>query len=205
MPSPPARWSLRSPPPFIEAYPTLSVGEVARQLAEDRDHLIWRDRYEHVVGIARAEWLDPEHLAIRHRIEEQPYYDSQSGELTLPVTWKGSAENNKRPFTQCPLCQRSVDILVFAGSWHCSSPHHGLRYRSAGLSQVVRWSEKLAEVEGMLAVDQVLGATGKKHLKRAIEREALLVNLRHRSLEANSLQLVIISREWVRPVAARQT
>lgn len=196
----PRRWSLHHRPPFVEAYPTFSVGEAHRQAKHGIDHLVWRDRNRIVTGAARACWLSPQRLVVTFGIEERPYYDACSGELALDVTWKGSLDNNRRPFAPCPACGRHVDVLVHAGDWCCASKAHGLRHRSARLPDDVRCSEALADLEGAIEVDQALGATGKAHRGRVEQRDALLAKLGDRRLTANALHLAVVTTEWVRPI-----
>ena len=201
---PPRRWSLHHRPPFVEAYPTFSVGEAYRQAKKGADHLVWRDRDQIVTGAARACWASPQRLVVAFRIEERPYYDACSGELALDVTWKGSQENNRRPFAACPACGRHVDVLVHAKNWCCASKSHGLRHRSARLRDETRLSEALADLEGAIKVDQALGSTGKAHRARLEQRGVLLAKLGDRRPTANALHLTVVTTEWVQPVAVTE-
>lgn len=197
----PRRWSLNDPPPFLEAYPTISVGAAYREGKQGRDHVVWRDDKRVITGAAQAIWNSPECLMLRYRIEERPYYDARSGEVGLSVVWKGSQENNRRPFVVCPRCGAHVDVLVHMGEWLCGkTTRHGLKHRSACLSKEVRWSEKLAELEGQIAVAEALGTIGRTHQKHLAERDGLLARLNYRPVTANTLQLARVTTEWVQAV-----
>lgn len=195
----PRRWSLRDCPTFVEAYPALSIGEAHRQGRGGRAQLLWRNQKEHVTGAARIEWLGSDTLIVAYRIEEQTFLDEETGQISFDVIWKGSHDNNQRPFAACPLCRRHADIMVFVGVWCCGTKH-GLRHRSAQLRKEVRWSEALTDVEGEIALDQHRGLAGGAHRARIAKRDLLIDRLGQRRVTANVLALAINTADWVQPV-----
>lgn len=197
---PRTRLSLENRPDYPEAYPRLSVGEADRRCRDGYDHLLWRDTKRIVAGAARATWTGRGELGLRYLVEEREYLEQAAGELTLRITWKGSQENNRRPFAACPECGRDVDVLVFHGRWCCTGGRHGLRHRTARLSQEVRWSEELADLEGAIAIAEAIGSSGKRLQAKVDQRDELLARLKHRTVTANVMQLARYTGEWVRPL-----
>lgn len=186
---------MQDQPPFLEAYPVLRVGEALRALTRGAPHIMWRDRRDLPAGVAEISYAAGR-LQARFSLEDRAYLHAVRGEMTFAVTWKGSRDDNKRPFASCPRCQRDVDVLVCNGAWLCARCH-GLKNRSWFLAEPVRLTEQLAEVEGKIASELLAG--------RALEQaerdhDRLRERLGDHRLSASAPYLEVITREWVTPL-----
>ncbi|WP_445191810.1 hypothetical protein ACT009_14720 [Sphingomonas sp. Tas61C01] len=191
------RWTWENKPGYIEAYPRISVGEVLREARAGRTHLLWRDRQHRAIGAASVEITSKEAVDLHYAADELPYSDESAGDLPLRLAWKGSLPHNKRPFAHCPKCSRSVDVLVLReGRWACTKCHK-LIHRSALLSEEVRWSERLADVEAEIGMGRPAASRTSAFAAKLVQRDDLLQRLAGKRITANVLYLTRISTEWI--------
>lgn len=166
-----------------------------------RTHLLWRDRRDLVVGAAHVEVTARDALMLHYAVGEMPYGDESAGDLALRLVWKGSRPDNARPFAQCPKCPRHVDVLVLRdGRWACTRCHQ-LKHRSALLSEEVRCSERLADLEAEIRIGKLAALRATALSAKINQRDDLAERLNGKPVTANALYLTRISTEWIKAPA----
>ena len=145
-----AMWRSHEPRTYVEAYPRLNIVDCARGAVLGRNYCLW-ERDGEIVGGAAFSWRsrDALHLSYNHQPERGV---PCAGSTTLDIAYVGSDEDNRRAVVRCPICRLNRSgVVLKEGIWACRRCH-GLGYRSAMVGTAVRRAEKLARLEGELAM-----------------------------------------------------
>jgi len=185
-------------PRYLEAYPRLSVAEAWAVHRRGRPIVLWRNRYHHVVGMAEVRWLDRMNCEADWMIDDLPYLDAGQGTQSIAVTLSNMSHGMQRTMAWCPRCDSGHGHIVYDGEdWSCKNAMR-LINRSACLDEVVRVSEKMDEIEGLIQDGRPGGMREKNYLelqRKLVQLNVILAGRPRRS--ASSDYRHHVTSEWV--------
>lgn len=180
----------------IEAYPRLNVREARKQVRDGRDVVSWRDRHGAIVGVGRTRLLDGNRLSLDYRFREHGDSAACDGEVIFECSIRNMAFEQEDFLTICMKCGTRVrTLLLLECEWVCSHCQP-LAHRSKLVGDLVRKSERFAELDRLIQRGRPKGMHSRTFLKLRDERFQLKLELGDHRGKARSVYDEEISSYW---------
>jgi hypothetical protein len=186
--------NFQQPMSHIEAYPRLNVREARKQLLSGRGEVCWRNARGEFVGMGRIQINDANSLVVDYQFRDVGHIASCQATASFECSIRKMDYSQEDFLALCPRCSTRVrTLLLFDCAWTC---YHcqPLAHRSKMVGDLVRKSERLAELERLSAAGRPKGMHNRTYLKVRDERFLLKQELEgHRGMAREIYEEVITS------------
>ena len=182
----------------VEAYPRFNVREARKRVLAGQTIISWRDGDGAIVGVGRADIIDDNRIKLDYQFRKHRHINAYRSVLTLECSIRSLEHGQEDFLTSCLKCGTRVRmLLLFEYNWTCVHCQP-LAYRSKMIGDLVRKSERLADLEHLIALGRPKGMHDRTFLKLRKERYLLNLELGDHRGKARGVFDEVITCGWSR-------